>query len=784
MNLRDRVTHVGLWCLCLALGLGVITLINIANAPVLDGHRPLPTLPKQRDPGAILEQDPIEDGGFGIASQFTAPIHDPGSLRELRQAIQLRGPLGLAVLQAESEQIQLRFRAPKEEVAAAALVLHQIGLLNLYEGRYSEAAASFQKALELGRPSDTSERDRARRMALLGIVALRQGQVDNGPRSGDAPYGIFPIAGQAIHTQQAGSREAVKRFTAYLKEWPEDLRVRWLLNIAYMTLGEYPDKVPAAYLIPLGTFQSTLDVGRFENVAPRAGLTSRDPNQAGGSVFDDFNGDGLPDLFTTSLDVDRGASLWINRGDLTFVDRSAQAGLGDQVYAVNLAHADFDNDGDLDVVLLRGAGENPLRVSLLRNKGDGSFEDVTIAGGLGEPIATGAAAWGDYDNDGWVDLFVCGEYRPQSGDLDTGHPDPRNRSRLYHNRGDGTFRDAALVAGVVNERCAKGAAWGDYDEDGRLDLYVSNADGSGRLYHNEGDGTFRDVAPTLDVTGPEVGHACWFWDYDNDGRLDLFVNDNQARLADTVAIALRLPVEKARHPRLYRNLGADGFHEVSREAGLDRPMPALGCNFGDIDNDGYLDIYAGMGWRSYAGLFPNRMLKNVGGQRFEDVTMSSGTGHLEKSQGVSFADWDGDGDLDLFVEAGGAVPGDRSHNLLFRNPGHGRHWLKVRLAGTRTNRAALGARIRVDIESKDGRRRSIFRTVGNNSSSGGNSLVQSIGLLDASRVAELTVTWPTSRTAQTFREIDADQGIEITEGASSYQVLRRRLPLAPAREAR
>ena len=188
-----------------------------------------------------------------------------------------------------------------------------------------------------------------------------------------------------------------------------------------MTLGEYPDKVPVAYLIPLDTFQSTLDVGRFENVAPRVGLTSRGPNQAGGSVFDDFNGDGLPDLFTTSLDVDRGASVFINRGDGTFEDRSAQAGLGDQVYALNLTHADFDNDGDLDVVLLRGAGENPLRLSLLRNNGDGSFEDVTIAGGLGEPIATGAAAWGDYDNDGWVDLFVCGEFRPPAGD-------PRTRS--------------------------------------------------------------------------------------------------------------------------------------------------------------------------------------------------------------------------------------------------------------------------------------------------------------------------------------------------------------------
>ncbi len=777
MSTRIRFAQVGLWFLCLSLAVALISLVERATSPDKgEAERPVAGTVAPRVPSETSDQEPLDDGGLSVARQFTAPIHDPGSLQELRAAISVRGPLGLAVLQAEFEQVRLRFKAPREEIAAAARLLHQIGLLNLHEGRYAEAASAFQKALELGRPSDISDQERAQRMALLGIAALRRGEAENSAGNPGAASGIFPIAPEAVHGQRLGAREAAERFTAYLEKWPGDLRVRWLLNLAYMMLGEYPDKVPRAHLIPLDTFQSALDVGLFENVASRVGLTSRGPNLAGGSVFDDFNGDGLPDLLTTSLDVARGASLFVNQGDGAFADRSAQAGLGDQVYALNLAHADFDNDGDLDVVLLRGAGESPLRLSLLRNNGDGSFEDVTMAAGLGEPIATGAAAWGDYDNDGWVDLFVCGEYRPPSGDPRAGHPDPRNRCRLYHNQGGGTFRDAAIVAGVVNERCAQGAAWGDYDGDGQLDLYVANADGPGRLYHNQGDGTFRDVAVSLDVTGPEAGASCWFWDYDNDGRLDLFVDDSHALLAQSVASALHLPVAQASHPRLYRNLGPDGFREVSRDVGLDRPTPSLGCNFGDIDDDGFLDLYFGTGWRGYSGLFPNRMLKNVEGRHFEDVTMSSRTGHLRNGQGVSFADWDGDGDLDLFVEAGGVVPGDRAHNLLFRNPGHGRHWLQVRMVGRRTNRAALGARLRVDIESPDGRKRSIFRTVGNNSSSGGNSLVQSIGLLDASRVAELTVTWPTGRTIQTFRDLDVDQAIEITEGSASYQVIRHRRP--------
>ena len=158
---------------------------------------------------------------------------------------------------------------------------------------------------------------------------------------------------------------------------------------------------------------------------------------------------------------------------------------------------------------------------------------MTVAAGLAEPIATESAAWGDYDNDGLVDLFVCGEYLPPGGTADVEAGDPRNRCRLYHNQGDGTFVDVAAAAGVTNERCAKGSAWGDYDGDGRLDLFVSNMGQPCRLYHNEGDGKFRDVAPELGVTGTDVSFACWFWDYDNDGRLDLYVNDYRARLAET-----------------------------------------------------------------------------------------------------------------------------------------------------------------------------------------------------------------------------------------------------------
>ena len=298
-------------------------------------------------------------------------------------------------------------------------------------------------------------------------------------------------------------------------------------------------------------------------------------------MFDDFNGDGFPDLFITSLDTRKGAALFVNRGDGTLIDRSTWAGLDDQVYALNVTRADIDNDGDLDLLLLRGGGEIPLRPSLLRNKGDGVFEDVTVKSGLGEPISSGSAAWGDYDNDGWVDVFVCGEGRPAQATHAGASSSQRKAARLYRNRGNGTFDDVAAGAGVSNERVAKGAAWGDYDDDGRLDLFVSNFDAACRLYHNLGDGTFVDTALPAGVAGPAHNRStlCWFWDFDNDGRTDLFVNDARASMADVAASYLGRKVDDSGHPRIYRSLRTGLFRDVSRDLGLDRPVLAFGAQF-------------------------------------------------------------------------------------------------------------------------------------------------------------------------------------------------------------
>jgi hypothetical protein len=637
-----------------------------------------------------------------------------------------------------------------------------MALTYMYEGRFQEVGPWLEKAVaeNPNLPLDL----KTNLIALRGVAALRQGEVENCVACVGPTSCIFPISAEARHQQTAGSREAMRQFTSYLRQRPEDVGVRWLLAIAAMTLGEYPESVPAEYRLPPDLFASTLDIGRFPNIAARVGLDSRGPNMFGGSLFDDFTGDGLPDVFVSSADCDLAAQLFVNRGD-RFEDRGHAAGLAGQSLAANASHADYDNDGRLDVLLLRGAWEATYPLSLLRNKGDGTFEDVTAAAGLATPIQSQSGAWGDFDNDGFVDLYVVGELEKARSELN-------NSGRLYRNNRDGTFTDIAASAGVTNDRMGKGAAWGDYDGDGWPDLFVSNMIGANRLYHNNADGTFTDVAPALGLTEPHHNFSCWFWDYDNDGRLDLFVAGFRGFVYDVIADALGRP-NKGEHPRLYKNVGKEGFRDVSNEVGLGRVILTMGSNFGDVDNDGYLDLYLATGRPNYSTLVPNVMLKNVDGLRFEDVSVSSGTAHLQKGHGVSFADWDGDGDLDLFAQLGGATPGDRAHNALFQNPGRGRHWLAVKLIGTKTNRAAIGAKIRVDITAPDGTKRSVYRMVSAGSSYGGNSFVQHIGLGAATKAEALEVTWPVSRTRQMFCDIPADRAVEITEEAETYKTLAR-----------
>ncbi|WP_165251496.1 CRTAC1 family protein [Paludisphaera soli] len=641
-------------------------------------------------------------------------------------------------------------------VPLGSLIPHYVAraMLRHAEGDPKAAAGDLEKARAL---TDREDALAVRHLSSVtyfqGVTALRQGENDNCIMCRGDSSCILPIAESARHVKPAGSTAAIGYFTDLLERFPDDLEAAWLLNLAHMTLGQYPDQVDPRFVLDLSPYmKSEFDIGRFRDVGADAGVNRLD--QAGGAVMEDFDGDGLLDLFVTSFDPKQAAGFYHNNGDGTFDDRSGAAGLQAQFGGLYCVQADYDNDGLMDVFIPRGAWlRHPMRPSLMRNTGGGVFEDVTDRAGLAAPMNSNSASWVDYDNDGDVDLFVCEE---------------RLENRLYRNNGDGTFEDVAGSVGLLGSGrvFCKGACWADFDNDGDPDLFVNYLNGLSAAYRNDG-GTFVEATEAMGVRGPMTGFSCWAFDYDNDGWEDVFATCYDRSLGDVVKGLIGRP--HSRYPnRLYRNDGGR-FVDQTKAAGLDGCYAAMGSNFADFDNDGFLDFYLGTGEPSFATLIPNRMFKNVDGKRFAEITASAGVGHLQKGHAVACGDYDRDGDVDLFVQVGGAVDGDRYHNVLFRNPGQGRRSLTMKLVGEKSNRAALGARIKVTTGGPNPR--TIHRTVGSGSSFGANALEQTVGLGDAESAALIEVRWPASGCVQTFRDVPAGRRIEVVEFAPDYRTL-------------
>lgn len=634
--------------------------------------------------------------------------------------------------------------------------LHEkLGTLAAYNGDMANAISNLEAAYRLVNDSlDFFPKGNEIKLFLeeeIGLAYLRQGELQNCQTNHNAEMCILPLSVLAQHKLTAGSEKAIEYFRKYLEGDLKNLEVRWLLNIAYMTLGKYPNEVPKQHLIAPSAFQSKEDIGRFADVASAVGIDTI--GSAGGVIADDFDNDGLLDVMLSSLDACESLRFYRNNGDGSFVDWTKRAQLTGQTGGINLIQTDYNNDGWLDLFVMRGGWDYPARNSLLKNNGDATFTDVTSLSGLDDgAYRTHSVAWADFDNDGFVDVFIGHEYAP---------------SKLFRNKGDGSFEDVSRAAGTDKTAFTKGAVWGDYDNDGYPDLYVSNFGAENFLYRNNRNGKFTDVARQLGVEKPLMSFPCWFFDYDNDGLLDLFVANFIPSVTEVVQGFLGLPPQ-AETMKLYRNIGKGAFADVTKSVGLDRVVPSMGANFGDLDNDGYLDFYLGTGSPSYASLLPNFMFRNHEGKYFADVTASTGTGHLQKGHGIAFSDADNDGDQDVFLNIGGAAPGDKYNKALFANPGHGNNWLSLKLTGVKSNRAAIGAKIKIVLEEAPGKTSLRYREVTSGGSFGSSSLAQSIGLGKASRIKTLEVFWPTSNSRQLFRDVEANQFIEIKEFDKSY----------------
>ena len=629
-------------------------------------------------------------------------------------------------------------------------LLLEVGRDDLRLGRDAQAVERLGQAYELtgGRDAEVS--------LQLAIAHMRVGESANCIHHRNPASCILPIRGGAIHRDRTGALAAMQYLEEVLNHQPDHLVAKWLLNLAAMLVGEYPGGVPKSLLVPPESFEPEGVSPQFTDVAADRGLDT--VGLSGGVVADDFDNDGWLDVIVSDWSPDGQLRYFGNQGEGRFEERTLEADLTGLYGGLNLVQADYDNDGNIDILVLRGAWleETGRRYpnSLLRNLGGGRFRDVTFEAGLAEEhFPTQTAAWGDYDLDGNLDLFVGNEYAP---------------SQLFRNSGDGTFEEVSVAAGISNNDFAKASVWGDYDADGDPDLFISNFGGPNRLFRNNGDGSFTDVAANLGLELPLHSFPAWFWDYDNDGALDLYVSGYQWDVADVAATHLGLPALRTEPDRLYKGDGSGQFREVGADRGVARITQPMGSNFGDIDNDGFADFYLGTGYPAYEGLMPNLLLRNAGGLRFEDVSAHAGVGHLQKGHGVAFADFDHDGDQDIFVVIGGAFAGDVYANALFDNHGSGNSWIEIKLEGTESNRAGIGARIRAELRD-NGENRSVFRWVNSGGSFGANPLRQHLGLGNASEIHILEVQWPASGLVQRFESVAANQRIAIQEGASEYR---------------
>jgi len=632
-------------------------------------------------------------------------------------------------------------------------------------GREAESVAIIENAI--ARMKKMNGKDNPEALKSLAIAYMRLAEKQNCVNNHNSESCIMPIQKKGIHTIQQGSQQAINIYKKLLNINPLDYESRWLLNVAYMTLGRYPEDVPEKWLIPdLNKDKSGYAIKPFVDVALNVGIKSA--NMSGGVIIDDFNNDNYLDIVTSNWSLDGTMHYYQNNKKDGYTDYSTTSQLGRFKGGLNMIQADYNNDGYVDIFVLRGAwmhqyGRQPN--SLLRNNGDGTFTDVTIKSGLYSEFPTQAGTWNDFNNDGYLDLFIGNESAASES-----YP-----SELYINNQDGTFKNVAHDANCDVKSFIKGVTSGDYDNDGDVDLFLSGMNTRKILLQNTGINNgiphFIDATDQAGLSGINaLTFPTWFWDYDNDGWQDIFVCGYkfEGSISGNIAKEELGVFNDGSKMYLYHNNHDGTFSDVSKVAGLNRSVFAMGANFGDIDNDGFLDMYLGTGNPDYKSLTPNKLFRNMGDGKFADVTVSGRVGNLQKGHGVAFNDVNNDGNTDIFIEVGGAYIGDAFSNSLYLNSGQNNNrWIKLQLEGTDSNRSAIGTKVKVSF-TENGISRSVYRLVNSGGSFGASALRIEIGVGQSAIIDEIEIIWPKSGQKQVFKSIQPNQCIKIVEGVENF----------------
>ncbi len=599
--------------------------------------------------------------------------------------------------------------------------------------------------------------------SLNGLATTAPGRVD--PDTPSSSLGD-PVLRQAMttlpvtafHHEPESTRRAVALFGRLLEEDPDDRLLQWLLIYGHMTLGSFPEGLPASLRAssPLidGYHGAARDLAAAEHAdlvfvdrAPELGIDVFDAGK--GAAVEDFDGDGDLDVVTGgNFDPIR---YFSNQSGARFADRTAEVGLEGIGQVHVLTAADYDNDGFIDVFV----GRPFPHFLLLNNRGDGTFEEATRAAGLldgwlqDEVSFTWGSAWGDVDNDGDLDLFVA-RWGMKIPFLGGPLAKPYRQSHLFVNDGEGSFTDRTAEYGLmewVEDRGVIGVAFGDVDDDGFIDLFLSGlAARTSFILRNVEGRRFEEVERH------DAGFMAAFVDLDHDGQLEIFQGGfTDGRTSAESAIFRDGVANVGGYSAILRRSDDGSFvRDLDYFAGGSLPIPTMGCSYGDLDNDGCLDFYLGTGNPEGWTVVPNLMFR--GGRegrrctgRATDISMLNGFGTIQKGHGIVFFDFDDDGDQDVLSVLGGMWQGDRWPNQLFVNEGGNTNsWVKIRLRGRQTNHFGLGARITVTAAAADGSEFLRTYTMDHKTGFGSAPYLAHIGLLDAESILEIEVFWPVS----------------------------------------
>jgi hypothetical protein len=628
-------------------------------------------------------------------------------------------------------------------------------LARLYvnDNRLDEAEKLYRTLLE-------AEPDDPELLKGLGLLLMRKAELQN--CTAHAAYCIYPLP--RSHPDTSFAEEAHGLFQR-ADEVKPSWSMKWMVHLSKMAMdhgsvdiADFARPGPDDPLPP-----------RLTEAALTSGVAKVDLGRGG--LVGDFDGDGRLDFVVASTLYELG--FYRNNGDRSFEDWSVRSGVGNVTSGFIVSAGDIDNDGDLDLYVSRNAFFGQMSNVMLRNDGNGVFEDVTEASGTGDHGSGFVAAFADYDLDGDLDLFVANLSNPVKyigGAIAKTYG--RNSNVLYRNRGDGTFENVTEQAGLDCIDSHLGASWGDFDADGDPDLYATTYFGMNHLYVNQGDGTFVDRAKSAGVREPWSSFSGWFFDYDADTHLDLLVPTH----APTELVAkyqlTNEPPRMEQNMRLYRGDGKGGFVDVTEESGLRIGTSAMGANWGDINSDGYPDFYLGTGGPQLERLEPNIFFVNRGDGTFWNATFATDTGYIQKGHGVSFADLDGDGWQEMHVTLGGAWPIDVWANALHWNESKldypDRHFAKVVLRGRESNSHGVGARVLLTAGG-----RTLVREIGAGGGFGINAYLAEFGLDTADRIDKLEVVWPSpgGPTRQVFENLPVDVTLMVDEAGERPLIL-------------